>query len=73
MECTYGYNQATKSCELSVVGLIPDAKNMIGKTKWYLGGVSSYQISSGKFYTYERSNNVYSGRETNSSCSLSKT
>ena len=45
--------------------LSDDAKAMIGDTKYYLGGSSSYSGQSGStYYAFERGTTVYSGRST---------
>ena len=56
-----GKNGSTKSCDFSSSGLTEDAKGMIGKTKWYLGGASSAQTAD-NFYKLERGTTVYSDR-----------
>ena len=46
--------------------LSEEAKAMLGDTKYYLGGSSSYQGHSGPtYYAFERGTTVYSGRSTN--------
>ena len=46
--------------------LTDTAKEMIGDSKWYLGGSSSYDdVTTAMFYTKERGTNVYSGRSIN--------
>ena len=45
--------------------LSEEAKAMIGDTKYYLGGSSSYLHSGPTYYSFERGTTVYSGRSTN--------
>jgi len=62
--CPYGQNNAITTCDFSSNGLTAEAKSMIGKAKWYLGGYSAYdQVAN--FYRAERgTTTVYSGRPT---------
>ena len=59
--CPRGYNGGTTSCDFTSNGLTVDAKSMIGKAKWYLGGYNLFSKSS-DFYGAERGDVVYSGR-----------
>jgi len=65
-ECPYGQGGILMACDFSSNGLTAEAKSMIGKAKWYLGGInssySSYNTS--QYYGYERESTVYSGRST---------
>ena len=67
--CPWGMEGATTACDFSTTGLTEEAKSMIGKAKWYLGGTSSYSSASNglvsHWYSYERGTTVYSGRPTN--------
>ncbi len=66
--CYLGYGNATTNCDFTTTGLKEEAREMIGDTLWYLGGASSYTISTNgltsHFYSYERGTTVYSGRDT---------
>ena len=51
----------------STTGLISEAKSMIGKAKWYLGGVTPSNFNNAlasDFYSYERGTTVYSENST---------
>ena len=63
--CPYGKNNATTPCDFNSTGLSDTAKNMIGKTKWYLGGHINTKITASDFYNQERGTSVYNGRATN--------
>ncbi|MBD9098713.1 hypothetical protein EGP98_03805, partial [bacterium] len=67
--CYAGYRNVTISCDFTTTGLTDTAKSMIGNTKWYLGGIETYNTSANglvsHFYSYERGTTVYSGRSTN--------
>ena len=41
-------------CDFTNTGLLPEAKELIGKTKWYLGGISTVNLLSEKYYKEER-------------------
>ena len=66
--CYSGSNNGTTSCDFTTTGLKEEARNMIGDTLWYLGGIANYTSASNgltsHFYSYERGTNVYSGRST---------
>ena len=61
--CYNGQNNGTTNCDFTTTGLDSGARDMIGDTLWYLGGISSYTSASdglaSHFYTYERGTNVY--------------
>ncbi len=64
--CPYGQSDATLSCDFSSSGLTAEAKGMIGKAKWYLGGNTEIEnIITSQSYESERSSAVYSGRLIN--------
>ena len=63
-ECPYGINGGTIPCDYTTTGLTDQAKSMIGKTKWYLGGSNTEAASASKFYEAERGSNVYSGHSS---------
>ncbi len=58
----------TIECDFSEIGLLPEARAMIGDAKWYLGGVSSYtSYNNGlvsHWYSYERGTKVYNNNAT---------
>jgi len=62
--CPYGSSGSTTACDFSSNGLTMDAKNMIGKAKWYLGGHKN-GVTPIESYEYERGTNVPSGYSTN--------
>ncbi len=51
-------------CDFSSTGLTEISKSMIGKTKWYLGGIFKEDLTTGVFYDYERDTKVYSEHST---------
>ena len=59
-DCPNGSYGTTTSCNFSSNGLTSEAKSMISKTVWNLGGVSGSSGSVSSFYEKERSNNVFS-------------
>ena len=64
--CYEGVSNATISCDFTSTGLTDEAKAMIGDSKWYLGGSSTYNdVTPPMFYTRERETTVYSGYSTN--------
>ena len=53
--CYSGENSGTTTCSFTSTGLTTEAKNMIGQTKYYLGGSSSYQgLYADDYYIFER-------------------
>ena len=61
----YGYSTtAPANCDYTKKGIQSGYRNMIAKVMWYLGGQSSYSITTEEFYVYERGAIVYSGRPT---------
>ena len=63
---TYYNGSRASNVDFTSTGLTDEAKAMIGDTKWYLGGSSTYHdVTSSMFYTRERGTTVYSGRSTN--------
>ncbi len=57
--CPYGENNGTKACDFTTTGLSEEARRVIGDTKWYLGGSSSYiDLTTEILYKRER------GKET---------
>ncbi len=64
--CYKGQNNATTTCDFTTSGLTDVAKEMIGDTKWYLGGGGKNTASTASIlYTNERGTGVDSGRSTN--------
>ncbi len=64
-ECPYGQNGATIACDFSTTGLTNEAKQMIGNTKWNLGGSETpNDVTTIMFYERERGTTVYTGRPT---------
>ena len=63
--CPYGRNGKTTPCDFNSTGLSDTAKNMIGKTKWYLGGITTPQQTASNAFIEERGTSVYNGRATN--------
>ncbi len=58
--CYFGPNGTTIDCDFSSLGLTAESKTMISKIVWNLGGAKTSSDSAKAFYTYERSNQVYS-------------
>ena len=63
-DCPYGQNGATKACDFSSTGLTNEAKSMISKSVWDLGGIDSVSKKVSEYYTSERGSTVSSGRPT---------
>ncbi len=57
-KCPYGSNNGTIACDFSEVGLLSEARKMIGDAKWFLGGTADYKSAdngaANHFYGYER-------------------
>ena len=47
-------------CDFTNIGLTANAKAMIQKTKWYLGGSPNYDQTASSFYRFERGTSVSS-------------
>jgi hypothetical protein len=56
--CYNGESNKTTTCDFTSTGLGATAKSMVDKTKFYLGGWNSSNLTSTQFYTYERSTNI---------------
>ena len=56
------------NCDFTSTGLTEEAREMIGSTKWYLGGFgespSYLWVLTSEWYNYERGTKVYSGHST---------
>ena len=52
--CYSGSNSGTTTCSFTSTGLTTEAKNMIGQTKYYLGGNSTSDVYADDYYTFER-------------------
>ena len=64
-ECPNGQDGVTTTCDFSSNGLTSDAKAMVSKVLWNLGGTENYKIAITKdWYSYERGTTVYLGRPT---------
>lgn len=64
--CSTAANGSTVACDFSNNGLTVDAKEMVAKTKWYLGGYSQYGSATAvQSYQYERDASAYSGHSIN--------
>lgn len=60
--CPNGSNGSTTICDFSSNGLMDEAKKLVGKTKWYLGGHDQWNnTNASQSYSYERGLAVYSG------------
>ena len=63
--CYSGESDATVSCDFSTIGLTENAKSLIDKVKYNLGGTSLYEgLYADDYYNYERGSSVYSGNST---------
>ena len=64
--CYNGLNNSSTTCNFSSTGLTNEAKNMIGKAVWNLGGSDSngWNLTVKKYYISERSTEVYQGNDT---------
>ena len=58
------YENNTKTCYFSEMGINSTARNMIESVVWNLGGAYSTSATADSFYTAERGTTVYSGRPT---------
>ena len=53
--CYAGSSSGTKTCNFTSTGLTDEGKNLISKTKYYLGGSSSYSgLYADDYYNFER-------------------
>lgn len=65
--CYYGQNNATIDCDFTIKGLNSIAKNMINRSKFYLGGGgwgSTSGLYADDYYISERDNDVWDGHAT---------
>ncbi len=67
-KCPLGENGATVDCDFISKGLTPEAQEMIGDAKWYLGGIENYDsategIAKG-LYRYERGTETCNTKKT---------
>ena len=66
--CYCSSNNGMTNCDFTSTGLTEEAREMIGSTKWYLGGFgespSYLWVLTSEWYNYERGTKVYSGHST---------